>query len=88
MSREKGICFVTIISLLFFAAFILSPHFTTGSSQIHIINAADGGQPPPPPIPWTVEPAPQTGSVSIADGGQPPPPPSPKPWPSSQSLAA
>jgi len=42
---------------------------------------ADGGEPPPPPLPWVRTP------TFVADGGEPPPPPLP-PKPSTAALVA
>ena len=42
---------------------------------------ADGGEPPPPPLPWVRTP------IFVADGGEPPPPPLP-PKPSTAALVA
>jgi hypothetical protein len=45
------------------------------------LRRADGGEPPPPPLPWVRTP------TLVADGGEPPPPPLP-PKPPTAALVA
>ncbi len=79
MLCKKGICFFLFVTGVLLLA------TAPGRCQRENLDKirADGGAPPPPPIPWL------TGADAIdapqlnADGGAPPPPPIP--WPSSTS---
>jgi hypothetical protein len=76
MYIKKGICLFLLASLALFETLALgSLHITSAGSLIPAVNAADGTEPPPPPVPLP----PTAGSVPtlVADGTEPPPPPRP-----------
>ena len=82
MLSKKGICtflFLTTVLLL-----AVAPHRCQRQNLQKI--RADGGAPPPPPIPWPSG----TGAINSpylnADGGGPPAPPIPWPPNSEQSI--
>jgi hypothetical protein len=59
MNFRKDVCLFLLASVTLFAALANRLYPTTGGSQIPVISA-DGGEPPPPPLPW-----PKAASLSV-----------------------
>ena len=74
MFLKKGTCFFLFVIAVLLLATAPSPFQRENLDKIQ----ADGGQPPAPPIPWSVGGVIEAPQLN-ADGGQPPAPPIP--WP-------